>query len=51
MKIKGDEQEKTLHIRILIIGEKYIGKTKIIERYVNKIYRDNYLVTFFIDLR
>ena len=51
MKIKGDKQEKTLQIRILIIGEDLIGKTSIIERYVNNSYIEKYLVTIGMDVR
>ena len=41
MKIKGDKQEKTLQIKIVVIGEEFIGKTSIIERYVTKTFSAN----------
>ena len=51
MKIKGNEQSKTLQFKFLILGESSIGKTCIIERYVNNSFSENYIATIGMDIR
>ena len=51
MNIKGDKKGKALQIKILLLGESAIGKTCLIERYVNNSFKNNYLVTIGMDIR
>ena len=37
-----DDNFRNLSYRILFLGDKYVGKTKIIDRFVDKTYCDNY---------
>ena len=48
--MKG-EQSKTLSFKFLVLGEGKIGKTCLIERYVNKTFRENYIATIGMDMR
>jgi len=50
MKMNG-EQSKTLSFKFLVLGEGKIGKTCLIERYVNKTFRENYIATIGMDMR
>ena len=50
MKMKG-EQGKTLSFKFLVLGEGRIGKTSIIERYVNKTFKSSYIATIGMDMR
>ena len=51
MKVKGDKQGKSLQFKFLILGEAAIGKSSIIERYVNNLFSGNYLATIGVDVR
>ena len=51
MKIKGDNKSKKLQFKFLILGESSIGKTCIIERYVNNSFKENYIATIGMDIR
>ena len=48
--MKG-EQGKTLSFKFLVLGEGRIGKTSIIERYVNKTFKSSYIATIGMDMR
>ncbi len=50
--IKGenDNQEKII-LKFLVLGDSRIGKTSILERYVNKSFQENYIVTIGMDVR
>ena len=50
MKMKG-EQGKSLQLKILVLGEGRIGKTCLIERYVNRTFKENYMATIGMDIR
>ena len=50
MKMKG-EQGKTLQFKFLVLGEGRIGKTCLIERYVNRTFQTNYIATIDMDIR
>ena len=50
MKMKG-EQGKSLQLKILVLGEGRIGKTCLIERYVNRTFKENYIATIGMDIR
>ena len=50
MKMKG-EQGKTLQFKFLVLGEGRIGKTCLIERYVNRTFQANYIATIGMDIR
>ena len=47
----GEDEGNKLSIKLLILGDSKIGKTSILERYVNQIFKDNYLVTIGMDIR
>ena len=51
MKIKGESQGKGLQLKFLILGEAKIGKTCIIERYINRTFQSNYIATIGMDIR
>ena len=51
MKMKGESQGKSLPFKFLVLGEAKIGKTCIIERYVNRTFKENYLATIGMDIR
>ena len=48
--MKG-EQGKSLQLKILVLGEGRIGKTCLIERYVNRTFKENYIATIGMDIR
>ena len=50
MKIKGDKQDDVLQLKFLVIGESCIGKTCVIERYVNNTFKENYIATIGVDV-
>ena len=50
MKMKGD-QGKTMQFKFLVLGEGRIGKTCLIERYVNRTFKANYIATIGMDIR
>ena len=43
--------DTSISIRFLLLGDSRIGKTSILERYVNRIFQENYLVTIGMDIR
>ena len=49
--MKGNKQGRTLQFKFLILGESTVGKTSIIEKYVNNTFNENYLVTIGMDIR
>ena len=51
MKMKGNKQGRTFQFKFLILGESSVGKTSIIEKYVNNTFNENYLVTIGMDIR
>ena len=51
MKLKGENQEKSLYFKFLLLGEDSIGKSSIIERYINNSFKDSYLATIGMDIR
>ena len=51
MKIKGEKKSNSLQMKILLLGESLIGKTCLIERYVNNLFKGSYLVTIGMDIR
>ena len=51
MNIKGENQGKAFHLKLLILGESSIGKTCIIERYVKNSFNENYIATIGMDIR
>ena len=48
--IKNSSNDK-LSFKFLTLGDSKIGKTSILERYVNRTFSDNYLVTIGMDIR
>ena len=50
MKMKG-ETGKILQFKFLVLGEQRIGKTCLIERYVNRSFNANYIATIGMDIR
>ena len=50
IKMKDSSGEK-ISFKFLTLGDSKIGKTSILERYVNKTFKDNYLVTIGMDIR
>ena len=51
MKEKGSQLGKTQRIKFLILGESTIGKTCLIERYINNTFQENYIATIGMDIR
>ena len=51
MKMKGANQDKLIQFKFLVLGEGKIGKTSLIERYVNKTFKANYIATIGMDIR
>ena len=51
MRVKGENQSKTIQFKFLVLGEQRIGKTSIIERYVNRCFKGNYIATIGMDIR
>ena len=47
----GEDEGNKLSLKFLVLGDSKIGKTSILERYVNKTFKDNYLVTIGMDIR
>ena len=50
MKMRGDSGN-ILELKFLVLGEGKIGKTPLIERYVNKTYKSNDIATIGMDIR
>lgn len=51
IKIKDDASKRSFNFKFLILGDSQIGKTSILERYVNDSFKENYLVTVGVDKR
>jgi small GTP-binding protein len=51
IKLKDDSSKVNLNFKFLILGDSQIGKTSILERYVNDTFKENYLVTVGVDKR
>ena len=51
MKVKGEFHNKTIQFKFLVLGEGKIGKTSLIERYINKTFKSNYIATIGMDIR
>jgi small GTP-binding protein len=51
LKLKDDSPKVNLNFKFLILGDSQIGKTSILERYVNDTFKENYLVTVGVDKR
>ena len=51
LKIKDDSPKVNFNFKFLILGDSQIGKTSILERYVNDSFKENYLVTVGVDKR
>ena len=51
MKIKGEQQGRAIQFKFLVLGEGRIGKTCLIERYVNRTFKGNYIATIGMDIR
>ena len=51
MKVKGESLNKTIQFKFLVLGEGKIGKTSLIERYINKTFKSNYIATIGMDIR
>lgn len=48
--MKNDSNQR-ISFRFLILGDSKIGKTSILERYVNRVFKTDYLVTIGMDIR
>ena len=46
-----DIKNETINLNLLVLGDQYVGKTSVLERYVNNIFKLNYLVTIGMDKR
>ena len=51
MKVKGESHNKAIQFKFLVLGEGKIGKTSLIERYINKTFKSNYIATIGMDIR
>ncbi len=51
MKIKGQQKDKAQRIKFLVLGESTIGKSCLIERYINNTFKENYIATIGMDIR
>ena len=51
MKIKGQQKDKAQRIKFLVLGESTIGKSCLIERYINNSFKENYIATIGMDIR
>ena len=49
--MKTDTSNSKLYFNFLVLGDSKIGKTSILEQYVNKSFKENYIVTIGIDKR
>lgn len=45
------DNNTTLSFKFLVLGDQYVGKTSVLERYVNNQFKANYLVTIGMDKR
>ena len=51
MKIKNQQKDKAQRIKFLVLGESTIGKSCLIERYINNTFKENYIATIGMDIR
>ena len=51
MKIKGQQKDTAQRIKFLVLGESTIGKSCLIERYINNTFKENYIATIGMDIR
>ena len=51
IQMNDNSQSQKISLKFLTLGDSKIGKTSILERYVNKTFKDNYLVTIGMDIR
>jgi small GTP-binding protein len=51
IQMNDNNQSQKISLKFLTLGDSKIGKTSILERYVNKTFKDNYLVTIGMDIR
>ena len=50
MKMKKDLGSNRSY-KFLVLGDKMVGKTSVLERYVNRTFKENYLMTIGMDKR
>ena len=51
IQMKDNSPGQKISIKLLTLGDSKIGKTSILERYVNRVFKENYLVTIGMDIR
>ena len=48
---RKNSEYSNMSFKLLVLGDSRIGKTSILERYVNRTFKENYLVTIGVDIR
>jgi len=48
---RKNSDHSNMSFKLLVLGDSRIGKTSILERYVNRTFKENYLVTIGVDIR
>ena len=51
MKVKKDALGSNLSYKFLVLGDQMVGKTSVLERYINRTFKPNYLLTIGMDKR
>jgi len=51
MKMKKDSSGNKISYNLLVLGDKMVGKTSVIERYINNTFNSNYITTLGMDKR
>jgi Ras-related protein Rab-35 len=51
MKVKKDAFGQNLSYKFLVLGDQMVGKTSVLERYINRTFKENYLLTIGMDKR
>ena len=51
MKVKKDNLGSNLSYKFLVLGDQMVGKTSVLERYINRTFKTNYLLTIGMDKR
>ena len=51
MKGKNDSFGSNLSYKFLVLGDQMVGKTSVLERYINRTFKENYLLTIGMDKR
>ena len=51
MKMKKDSFGTNLSYKFLVLGDQMVGKTSVLERYINRTFKENYLLTIGMDKR